>query len=311
MGKLFTKKAAERRKRPRAKVRTEENKHHCCFCDKVLLKKDKALFVEEELGRVFCSEECITAFFTPDVEELERQYTELLGNDDLVNLEKERLSHLRWQTLQEPTEVWREKTPAGDLRYTLISEFQSKNQAVWYICICLLLRGDPSFLFLGFPTKSPRLVDAYRKGESVKAASLGSHKQHSHNVQDRLADAWTEDETRRARFLQDRKKDDIPLDEFGLYDGCFDETLESPDEVWVIQKEERRSRKIYHFIRFYPNEQPMGVWFIIIAKETEDDDEIEILEAFPTRDASLVEYFRRGQQEVGIQDAPHTSRLVH
>lgn len=310
MSKLFSKKGQERRKKPRSGKSTTKGLSDpiCLFCEKTLGKKEKALFVEEEIGRIFCSEDCITDYFTPEVEILEKEYKTTLKSDDLVGIEKEKLAHLRWLTLQEPGETWRQKTPSGDLRYTLISEFQPIDKPIWYICICLFLRGEPSFLYLAFPTKNPSLVDQYRRGEQIKT----THSKKAQDVpQDRLAESWTQEETDRARFLQDRKKDDIPIEEFGLYDACFDETLENPDEVWAIEKDLKHKKKTYHFIRFYPDDHPSGMWFIILAKETEDEDEIEILEAFPTRDATVVEYFRRGNQEVGIQDSPNTSRMVH
>src|SRR5947209_5507412 len=42
----------------------------CTHCSKDLSREDRALFVEEEIGRVFCSEDCIAAFFAPEVERL-------------------------------------------------------------------------------------------------------------------------------------------------------------------------------------------------------------------------------------------------
>src|ERR1700737_4752293 len=37
--------------------------HHCA--KNLAGDNDRALFVEEEIGRIFCSESCIAAFFTP------------------------------------------------------------------------------------------------------------------------------------------------------------------------------------------------------------------------------------------------------
>jgi hypothetical protein len=68
---------------------------------------------------------------------------------------------------------------------------------------------------------------------------------------------------------------------------------------------------MYHFIRHYPNEHP-EVWYVVVARETEDEEQIEILDAFPTRDPKLVERYRRGEQEIGNLDATSAaSRVVH
>lgn len=127
---------------------------------------------------------------------------------------------------------------------------------------------------------------------------------------DKLADAWTEDETLRAELTSERRSDDIPAEEFNLYQSCLEQTLESPDEVWSMSIRDRSQLKLYHFIRHYPDERP-GIWYVIAARETENEEQIEILDAFPTRDADLVDRYRRGSQEVGTLDARPMARVVH
>jgi len=330
-----------------AAAQSEEKCHHC---QTGLENRERALFVEEEIGRVFCSEECISEFFAPEVERLEKEYLRRLSPSDLTGDEKEKLAHLRWVTLEEPDEIWREKTLSGDHRYTLISEFRPGNRPVWCVCICLFLRGEPSFLYLAFPTKNAAMVNAYRKGERVQwekptreqvvqeareAAGVPESDDPVANGQvlitpsgprliDGLADNWTEDETRRAQLVQHRRRDDIPADQYEQYQGCMEETLEAPDEVWTLQldEEERKGStdpldqlRIYHFVRQYPADaegaQEPGYWYVIVARETENEEEIEILDAFPTRDGDLVENYRRGTQEVGHGEPGAQGRLVH
>jgi hypothetical protein len=314
MGKMPSKKAHERRKKPRSekKPTLKVIQQVCLSCGKKMNVDARALYVEEEVGRIFCAEECITHYFTPEVEKLEKEYLKQHSQEDLSNEEREELNHLRWLTLQEPDEIWREKVLSGDLRYTLISEFNPKTKTVWYICICLYLRGEPSFLFLAFPTKDKNLVNAYRRGERIEKPESPDRPNQDHEVSptDGLAEAWTEGETLRAQLMEGRKRKDIPTEDYNLYHGCVDETLEEPDEVWVAQRERESGIKTYHFIRYYPNEQP-SMWFVLIARETENEDEIEILDAFPTQSSELVECYRRGKQEVGAAELSTQSRLVH
>src|SRR6185295_5913190 len=140
----------------------------CLHCGSRLEGGARALFVEEERGRVFCSEDCIAGFFAPEISRLEKEFFRRLSPDDLSADEREQLAHLRWITLQEPDEVWREKTLSGDFRYALISEFQPGNDRIWCVCLCLFLRGEPSFLFLSFTSKDNDLVAHYRKGERMQ-----------------------------------------------------------------------------------------------------------------------------------------------
>jgi len=326
-------KSHERRKHPRrsgksqaktaSQAKAADAVETCENCSQSITSDDKALFVEEEVGRIFCTEECIAEHFSTEIARLEKEYLRRRGDGDLTAEEREALDHLRWVTLQEPDEVWREKTLAGDYRYTLISEFEPGNRRVWCVCICLFLRGEPSFLYLAFPTKNEALVGQYRRGERVewtggakpaqeaaaKAASATAEEPAKYMI-DGLADEWTEDETFRAELTQARKDDDIPASEYALYQSCLEESLEAPDEVWSLKLGKKDALTLYHFIKFY-DEEPAGVWYVVVARETEDEEQIEILDAFPTRDPDLVERYRRGNQEIGETEMQSHSRVVH
>lgn len=313
MKRMPSKRVADRRKKPRQKkvpvLKPAEDV--CQNCGRDLSGGQKALFVEEEVGRIFCSEACIASYFTPDIERLEKEFFRNLSSHDLSATEREQLSHLRWLTLQEPDEVWREKTLEGDYRFSLISEFQPGNKRIWCVCVCLFLRGEPSFLYLAFPTREPAMVGRYRRGERVQLTrSVVPEAQEGEQPTDRLADNWTEDETIRAQLIQERSEKDIPFEEFSLYQSCIEETLETPDEVWSLRVHHGEHKSLYHFIRHYPDEPP-GVWYIIVARETDEDEQIEILDAFPTRDSSLVERYRRGKQEIGGEEDRPSARVIH
>ena len=289
-------------------------------CSKTLNTNDRALFVEEEVGRIFCSEACISNHFASEIERLEKEYFRRLVSSDLSGEEREKLSHLRWITLQEPDEMWREKTLSGDYRFTLISEFQPSSKKIWCICLCLFLRGEPSFLYLAFATRNAAMVGQYRRGERVewdrKAKDKGDGENESEPAfpTDGLAEQWTPDETFRAEVTRDRRADDVPVEEFGLYDSCLEETLENPNEVWSAETTIDKlddTVVLHHFIRYYPNEKP-GVWYVIVAREIPEDNQLEILDAFPTRDSALVNRFRTGTQEVGEQEySQKPARVVH
>ena len=231
MKKSSTRKATERRTKHRkgrapgqvsqggqtvSQAKVDISATSCRCCGKDLSARDaRALYVEEEVGRIFCTEDCIAEFFTTDIERLEKEYFSKLSRHDLSAEDRESLEHLRWVTLQEPDEVWREKTLAGDYRYTLIAEFIPGNTKIWCVCICLFLKGEPSFLYLSFPTRNQALVGFYRRGERMewnkaegqKSKGRGKGRGQPRLAEpsqaegllrqptDRLADAWTEDET--------------------------------------------------------------------------------------------------------------------
>ena len=296
----------------------KRKKSACVNCTKDLnAQKVEAFFVEEEIGRVFCSESCIVDYFSPDIKRLEKEYFSRLSTEDLSSKDRKKLSEHRWATLKRPDEVWRQKTLAGDYRFTLISEFKHEQKPIWCICICLFLKGEPSFLYLAFPTKNTEMVAFYRRGERVQLPSvetsqpvLGEGAIHGDDLvpMDGLGSDWTEEEILRAQLAGERSLNDIPASDFQLYQTCVSETLDLPDEVWSLQF--KNSAKLIHFMRCYPEENPL-LWYIVVARETEDEDGIEILDAFPTRDQNLVDRFRKGEQQVGATSAQLVTRTVH
>ena len=309
--KALPKKQARSKSRPKDAAK-EQAVEQCSHCEKKLQTDDKALYVEEEVGRTFCTEECIAQYFAPEIERLEKEYFKYLPKEDLTSEEREKHADLRWATIQEPQEMWREKTLAGDFRYTLISEYKIRAKTLWSVCICLLLRGEPSFLYLAFVTRKEEFVDHYRKGERVQRVKVGTALENPNATQqegfdstaagakspltDGLASPWTEDELLRAERIQTRRKDDIPTDRYSDYESCVEQTLEKPDEVWSWLSRGREAIRYFHFIKKY-NEADPEHWYVIVARETDQEDQLEIMDLFPTRDSDLVSRYRKGEQE--------------
>jgi hypothetical protein len=321
----------------------------CAHCAKPLATGERALFVEEEVGRSFCSEDCISQHFAPEVERLEAEYQAMLVTGDVTPEQREALAHLRWSTLQDPDEVWREKTLSGDHRYTLMARFED---GVWCICLSLFLRGEPSFLFLNVVTRNSAVVERYRRGERISWVRRDSKDERSsaQNPEfsleqqaldgtvipgvdadlmesagftsapaDGLAlDGWSTEESLRASVGGDRRDDDIPPSEFGVYQGCLEETLQDPSELWALEAvSEEEEVRLYHFIRQYPESEGQGFWYVIVAREVSgsetEEDHLEVLDAFPTRDPELLGRYRQGRQELegGPAEAPVSSRVLH
>jgi hypothetical protein len=280
---------------------------HCTECDKKIAAKEQALFVEEEVGRFFCSESCIVANFTPDIQKLEREYGKHVSANDLTSEERERFAHLRWMALEQPDEVWVEKVASGDSRYTLISEFKPEKKAVYSVAICLMLRGEPSFLYLAFVSSDRYLVDAFRKGEKLKVVRKNSLNPepgqeakppvdviNAGSTEDRLAEPWTEADSVRASIIRNRGGDDIAVEDFGFYQNCLEETLQEPSELWSYLP--KAAKRAYHFIRRYDHDK--NFWYVVIAKDTADETQIEIVDAFPTNDEKLIQMCRHGRKEI-------------
>jgi hypothetical protein len=112
-------------------------------------------------------------------------------------------------------------------------------------------------------------------------------------ITDRLAEAWTEADSLRALLIKGRKDADIPIEDFGFYQKCLEETLQNPNELWSYLP--KSAKRIYHFIKHYEHDQ--SFWYVVIAKDTTDETQIEIIDVFPTRDPELIQLCRHGKKE--------------
>ncbi len=339
-GKKSTEKRTEKRKKPAERslessaISSEilrKNSDFCRSCTKSLIKNQKTLYVEEEQGRVFCSEACIIEFFSPEIKILEDEYLRWLDPEDLSVDDRERFAYLRWNTLQCPEEVWRETTARGDYQYSLISEFHIGSERIWSVAICLFLRGEPSFLLISFPTRDYTLVERYRRGTVLKQTELSELAER--NPTDGLASKWTEDETYRAKSLGHDGEPDIAAQEWDRYQHFFHDTLTQPDEVWSHPEQAASPLKVFHFLKAYPQnkvtpkslkeglsaDKAQNFWFVIVARElgdtdrtSEGEEQIEILDAFPTRKEHVADRYRKGCQDIGLGvfEAQGT-RLIH
>lgn len=310
------------------------NQTECSMCGKDLRLLERALFVEEEVGRTFCCEECIAEYYQDDIQVLEKKYLRLRGKDDLTAEERQRYAHLRWMTMEEPEEIYKEKTEPGEFRYTLISSFHPDEKKVWSICICLFLKGEPSFLYLAFSTQKLSLVKQFRKGEKMSApnrAQLKKDKKSGLSLQtksssaaqqsrdeenlDRLATDWTENENLRAKLQSHKNVKDIKMKDYGLFEHLADPTLETPDELWVQEAKDDAEPDQYSFIRYFPNEsteKENGVWYIVTAQESEESEQLELLTQIPTTDAKLVENYRKGRsQKIVSEKNDAENRFIH
>lgn len=108
----------------------------------------------------------------------------------------------------------------------------------------------------------------------------------------------------RAQIIKNRKDTDIPYEDFAFYQNCLEETLQEPTELWSFLP--KAAKRVYHFIRRY--EHDSSYWYVVIARDTTDETQIEIVDAFPTRDETLVAACRHGKKEI-MQGTPEADAI--
>ena len=78
-----------------------------------------------------------------------------------------------------------------------------------------------------------------------------------------------------------------------FFEACETETLQDPTELWCIGLELGRCK--YHFLRYF--ETRGSFWYVVVAKDAQDD-ELEILDSFPSDDSELIHRFRQGEAKI-------------
>lgn len=110
-----------------------------------------------------------------------------------------------------------------------------------------------------------------------------------------------------AEFETNRSAKDIAQADFGKFEGCLEELLESPDEIWE-DPDTLEDMTVYNYIgQFLIEEQ--SVYYVAAVHLTGEMPTFVFLH-FPTNDPKLVENFRRGrlvfdktQAEIEIEGA--------
>ncbi len=298
----------------------------------------KILFVEKEVGRCFCCEDCIQEYFKPTIQYMEEEWKKLhcLYPEDFSDESQASLAHCRYLTLEDPDEVWLHKTEMGEKHLTFISHFQKKEERFSYVVVCLSLDGEPSFIFLSFATLEEEIINAFRKGQDLKIHKESIHEnlipktEGPEHEQDENATNWNANPTQYLEntnrgmqeatpyqpedlpenaqatdwganptgsatpelFLEMRKTIDIPTQDFYLYEGFIEPTVDDPDEIWNFSDNE--TNQWFIFIATHYLEAPFSMVVICKNEMSEGVQSFELVYAFPTIDPNFVQHFRKG-----------------
>jgi len=276
---------------------------------------EKILYVERELGRCFCCEDCIRDYFQPNVEFMEEEFRRLRPASDFSERECARLSHYRQLTLEDPDEIWDEQSDTGEHHYTYIARFSSGDLRLSYVVVCLAIEHVPSFVFLSFPSRDEDLVDEYRRGAELK----GSSQAHDEPAVSSVAPASDPHEDPASTnapenlddpelsaferlYLQARQTGDIPREQFTRFEAYVEPTLDEADEIWRFVDPEGNEWCTFIARHTMTGEaedagDALDEFTMIVICEPSHDGAargLDVLFAFPTIDPGLVQHFRKG-----------------
>ncbi len=298
--------------------------YFCSECKKVLGHLDDLLFIDEFSHKGFCSEECIEDFYFPLIKHFEIVEHALRSK---LNLREENISAVATDedlvdsVVTMPTEVFRQSNELQENFYHFIKQFPDFTAIV----IASVYRKEASFIFLATVTRSRELIHEFRYGEKINDFSLndleieaeleagllnqseemGSESEEEVNEEEDMIFVQLL-ESKKSKILADvilgRKETDIPFEEYPGYEFCFQETLETPDEVF--EKKDNEGDYLFTYIKSFSRGargEESFFYIIICLKRTSDDASVNVypILAVPTTDIEMCQVFRGGTRLSG------------
>lgn len=279
----------------------------CESCRRVLSQDGPILYVEEQSGRYFCSQECIKDYYDPVAEQFYRQQMLLRDRHDIAEARFAEYEKYVPLCLENPDEIWRDQTPRSDYVFYFIAAFSDEGGKFHYIVACYCIGNEPTFILLTTPTRDENLVSCFRKGQRVVRESDDNGDVSLSPVETLSASethGGEENYENRGHALEEemlryRKKKDIPRAEFDDYNHLLEDTIENATEAWEMEGE--NDSRLLTLISHHDD----GVYFVVLCildEGSEEGDSWHVVYCFPTRDIDLVKHYRRGEPTEGFNE---------
>ena len=291
--------------------------YFCTECKKRLKDVEEILFIEDNSTRGFCSEKCILSFYRLYMkvfqeEELKLRSVYSLGVDEklLTPSEEEHFIH---EALYSPHEIWQDTSELSEVYYTHILELEL-NGPVFVILICSYFESTPSFIYHKLITRSEKLVENYRVGDSLDFATNQDQDRHQDSEQETSYETDSEIELPAelieqmelkksqllAELLEARTLADIDFEEFIDYEKFLTSTLETPDEVF--EKTDDEGEVIATFIKSF-KEDHFCFYYVAICWKCHVDGINDLvlvpILSFPSTDNDLYQDYAVGDKTLG------------
>lgn len=285
------------------------------------------MFIDEFSHKGFCSEDCIEDFYFPLIKHYEIVEHSLRSK---LNLREENISAeptdqaLVEEVLTAPSEVFRQSNELHETFYHFIKHYPDFTALV----VSSVYRKEASFVFLSTVTRSKLLVNEFRYGEKVNDWEIGEQaleqelqesledSLHNNDFSEESVDNESDEEedmifltlleSKKSKILADviinRREDDIPFEEYPGYEFCFQETLETPDEVF--EKKDNEGDVIFTYIKTFSrgaHGEENFYYIVLCLKRTTDATTVNVypILAVPTTDMKMCQEFRGGTKLSG------------
>lgn len=260
------------------------------------IQEKELIIIDEQQGLIFENDKTLFGYFSVPIKEYETRFQENYdARNDFSLLEHKEHESLLEETLDDPDEIWLDDTTFEDLIvHTLVKRFETKQQVFEYIAVVYINTEDnyPTFVFIHFPTRDAKMLEAFRQNEIVfhkklEAIQFAAIEGDSLLEGDYLAIGLLES------MLKVRGDKDIPTDKFKDFNECRESTIDSPDEIW--RKVDSTGHILVTFIKEFSDMGTEDLHYIVVTEEDTDAQVNSLLFSFPTNDTSLVDRYRQGE----------------
>lgn len=275
--------------------------YYCTECKLIVPSLDKLLFIEDESNKGFCSESCIEDYYYPFIrhfDQLEINLRARLGlQNEAIPLSKLEEKDQVDNVMAAPSEVFSVENELGEKIFTYFRHYPDYTAVI----LCKVYKGEGSFIFLNTRTRSREFLAELRSGgtNEAKEQTLNQMDEDDFNFMQLL-------EVKKSSLLADllmkRKDSDISFEEFSDYEFCFQECLDSPDEVF--ESKDNYGDLFFVYIKSFIKNGANFFYIISCLKRKDSEDEKSVsvfpVLAFPTNDVDIYAEWRTGKKIAGL-----------
>lgn len=272
--------------------------------DKVGIVADEKIVIDKAAGLSFANETELYDHFANAIQSIEQDYLSHRSESDLSDKEQMEFDQLLPELLDDPDEIWEDsKTLKDDYVWIYIKALE-KDPSMFHVALCYLTEDVPSFVYLHFVTRDAKLLAHFKRQNKVYdredfEAPMGAIDGDALNEGDELALGLY-----KAMMLL-RSDDDILEERFVEYHEYREEGIEDADEIW--RSNDSFGNTLVSFVKEF-TEDGKPFWYVVVTLEDSASNSHALLFSFPTRDQSLVDRYRHGenlQAEEVVQESSH------
>lgn len=260
------------------------------------VQEKELIVIDEKQGLIFENDKTLFGYFSEPIKEFETKFQKMYDiKNDFSIQEQIEMEGLLDDTLDDPDEIWIDDTTFEDLVvHTFVRTFDTKQQTFYYVAVVYINTEDnsPTFVFIHFPTKDLKVLEAFRETEIIfhrklEAIQFAAIEGDSLLEGDYLAIGLLES------MLKIRGEKDISTDRFQEFAECRESTISSPDEIW--RKVDTEGHVLVTFIKEFPDMNIEDLHYIVVTEEDADSQVNSLLFSFPSSDTSLIDRYRQGE----------------